>query len=340
MICVNERFERFKVFSIHRLESTKKASNMISSIVPIASDHGPDGSDRPIDSQRLDRLQSTEVAFVSNKLFTSGSLADPLPPSVLASQIEQGDSARLTKDSTGLPAHLSRMCATPLLSPEDERDLFQRMNYCKFRANALRSRLDRSPQLADELEAYLEKGLRTRNYLVQANTRLVMSIAKRFADHRNSFDDLLSQGINSLMNAVEKFDYSRGYRFSTYATCAVRRDLYRMVMCRQRDAQRFATGSGEHLDASPDSREPLSPSAQKEWKVMSSAVGEMLEELDEREKFIVSQRFGFDGAAKKPSYSRLGKKLGISKERVRQLANRAMEKLRESATDRRLERFA
>jgi len=309
---------------------------MLSSIALV--DSAPNAQANCNDDQaRVRRLQTTEVAFVSNDDFTSASLDEPQAASGLVSDVEQLGDLALGQESTGLPAHLSRMCSTPLLSPADESDLFRRMNYCKFRADTLRSRLQHSPQLADEIELYLEKALRIRNYLVQANTRLVVSIARQFADHRNLFDDLLSQGITSMMNAVDKFDYSRGYRFSTYATCAVRRDLYRMVMRRQRDTQRFATGSGEQLEASPDEREPLSPSAEKDWQTMSSAVGEMLGELDDRERYIVAQRFGFEGARKKPSYSRLGEKLGISKERVRQLANRALEKLRDSAVDRRLE---
>ena len=164
-----------------------------------------------------------------------------------------------------------------------------------------------------------------------------MSIARRFADARNGFDDLLSQGLASLMHSVEKFDYGRGYRFSTYATCAVRRDLYRQVMGRKKDLQRFTTGSTDFLTSCTDEEKPEEGITEAGWEHLSESLKKMLTQLDERERFIVTYRFGLDESGKKSSYSRLGERLGISKERVRQLANRALDKLREIVPEYRLE---
>lgn len=242
--------------------------------------------------------------------------------------------------AAGLPSHLGRLCATPLLSPEEERELFRRMNYCKYRANALRARLSRTspdPARLAEAEDYLRRAERLRNHLIQANTRLVMSIARRFADNRNSFDDLLSHGVASLMHSVEKFDFDRGFRFSTYATCAVRRDLYRFVMSRKKDSTRYATGAEDVLAGVGSPEAEASTLSESGWNHLNGALGEMLAELDERERFIVSNRFGLSGSGKQASYSRLGQRLGISKERVRQLANRALEKLRDLSAEHRLE---
>lgn len=286
---------------------------------------------------RIERLMRTEVSFIPNAEFSRLKPKQIEAASDLAAEVANNAGGRVPQFTPGLPAHLARMCATPLLSHDEERELFRWMNYFKYRANALRSRLDSKPEKLDEVEQSLAKGERLRNYLLQANIRLVLSIARKFADARNSFDDLLSQGIASLMHAVEKFDFDRGYRFSTYATCAVRRDLYRLVMSRKKDLQRYTTGSAEQLDSTADDREPLDPNAEAEWKMLSSAVGEMINQLDDREQFIVRKRYGLEGAGKKVSYSSLGRELGISKERVRQLANRAMDKLRESAVDRRLD---
>ncbi|NIP85734.1 MAG: RNA polymerase subunit sigma-70, partial [Planctomycetales bacterium] len=126
-----------------------------------------------------------------------------------------------------MPGHLQRLCSPPLLSPEQEVRLFRRMNYLKYRANVLRSQIraaDADPRQLDRVDSLIRTGEEVRNQIVHANVRLVMSIAKKFADNRSSFDDLLSEGISSLIRAVEKFDYSRGFRFSTYATSVVRRD--------------------------------------------------------------------------------------------------------------------
>ncbi|MEO0530170.1 MAG: sigma-70 family RNA polymerase sigma factor [Planctomycetota bacterium] len=288
---------------------------------------------------RARRLLDTEIDFIPNDDFVGRrDSRDDMTDFVAA--IELNEAPAEHELSNGLPSHLGRLCATPLLTAEQEQELFRRMNFCKYRANALRSRLSRTrPDVAKlrEAEEYLQRAERLRNYLIQANTRLVMSIARKFADGRNGFDDLLSHGIGSLMHTVEKFDYARGYRFSTYATCAVRRDLYRLVMSRKKDFQRFTTGSDEFIGGCADEVDRSDEMTESAWNHLTDSIGQMLERLDERERFIVTYRFGLDESGKKSSYSRLGERLGISKERVRQLANRALDKLREWAPEHRLE---
>ncbi|QDU88654.1 RNA polymerase sigma factor SigA [Pirellulimonas nuda] len=211
------------------------------------------------------------------------------------------------------------------------------MNYCKARAASIQATIDpESPSTADvkKFEDLIRRSERLRNHLIEANTRLVMSIARKFADDRNCFDDLLSHGIASLMHAVEKFDFGRGFRFSTYATCAVRRDLYRMVMGRKKELSRYSTGCDEKLEVAGQMEEGIN---EQNWQRLSSAMDKMLECLDSRERAILEARYGLDGSTKRPSYSRLGKDLGISKERVRQLANRALDRLREVVGEYRLE---
>lgn len=288
---------------------------------------------------RATELLETEIGFVPNDAFVGLRDSDE-ELSTLAAGVEAGTALFEEPLGAGLPVHLSRMCATPLLSPEEERELFRRMNFCKYRANALRSRLSRRNPDADkvrEIDDYLRRAERLRNHIIQANVRLVMSIARKFGDARNGFDDLLSCGLASLMHAAEKFDFNRGYRFSTYATCAVRRDLYRYVMNRKRDSQRFSTGADELIGGSAAASEDAEELTEAAWRRLSGSLREMIAQLDERERFIVTHRFGLEGDGKRASYSRLGERLGISKERVRQLANRAMEKLREWAPEHRLE---
>ena len=286
-------------------------------------------------SKRVDALHRIEIDFIPNDSFR----LDDDRPSGLAADVEHGQ-APAEALAAGLPAHLGRMSATRLLTPDEERDLFRRMNYCKHRASLLRSKLSRTaPSVArvTEVEDCLRRATNLRNHLIQANTRLVMSIARKFANGANSFDDLLSHGLVSLMHAIEKFDYDRGYRFSTYATCAVRRDLCRHVMTQRRDALRFSTGADLMLNdvgAEPAESSQLS---EPEWRRLNSSLARMIDRLDERERFIVTHRFGLGDGAKRASYNRLGQRMGISKERVRQLANRAMDKLREWAPDYRLE---
>lgn len=286
--------------------------------------------------RRVEDLRRIEIDYIPNDSFQLA-VRDELSGFVQAVELGVAPADAL---AAGLPAHLGRMSATRLLAPDEERDLFCRMNYCKYRASVSRSKLSRTaPSVArvTEIEDCLRRATNLRNHLIQANTRLVMSIARRFANSANSFDDLLSHGLVSLMHAIEKFDYDRGYRFSTYATCAVRRDLCRHVMTQRRDSQRFSTGADLLLNdvgAEPVESQQLS---EPEWCNLSTSLVRMIERLDERERFIVTHRFGLGDGAKRASYNRLGQRMGISKERVRQLANRAMEKLREWAPDYRLE---
>lgn len=278
-----------------------------------------------------------ELAFIPHASFRKANSKDSSPEAEFVEAIESGQRPEGRTEASALPAHLARMSATPLLTPEQESLIFRRMNFCKSRANSVRATIDpEAPSAEDvrEFEDLVRRSERLRNHLIEANTRLVMSIARKFSDERNSFDELLSQGVASLMHAVEKFDFGRGFRFSTYATCAVRRDLYRMVMGRKKELVRFATGCEERLEGAEPAQEGID---ERSWQTLSGAMDRMLECLDSRERTILEARFGLDGSRKRTSYSKLGKELGISKERVRQLANRALDRLRDVVGEYRLE---
>lgn len=239
-----------------------------------------------------------------------------------------------------LPAHLRRLCEVPLLSAAEERELFRRMNFLLFRANVIRSRLRVDSPNADELDRVHELLVganEIRNYIVQANMRLVMSIVKHYISDANSFDDLLSEGAAALMRAAEKFDFSRGFRFSTYVTKVVRREVFRMVMAQKKQSDRFATGAVDLLASQADGD---STDLDNAFDV-SSLRGDLLEffqKLDPREQFVLSERFGMTGDDKAPSLNDLGRRMGVSKERVRQLELRAIRKLQKAFHGRSQER--
>ncbi|WP_442485187.1 sigma-70 family RNA polymerase sigma factor [Aeoliella sp. SH292] len=283
----------------------------------------------PSPKDRLEQLKARRIAFIANRRFQDAPATSEIE---LVVRIERGDEDDDSGGGQGLPPHLRRLCSTPLLSMEEEQEFFFRLNYCKFHAAAVLATIHPTrPSKAklDEAEDYLLRSDRLRNYLLKANTRLVMSIARKFADARNPFDDLLSSGLSLLVRAVEKFDCQRGYRFSTYATCAVRRELHRMVANGRRDSLRFAAVTSDVLDSVPDVEVEHPGRAEARWEALSRVLSSMMEVLDEREQQIIRARFGFDDDESKNSFSHLGQRMGISKERVRQLANRALEKLRD-----------
>jgi RNA polymerase primary sigma factor len=243
--------------------------------------------------------------------------------------------AALKRAGVDLPAHLGRLCEAKLLTPEQESMLFQRMNFLRHQALKARSQLsaDRPTRKGIELVDRLV-GLADwhRDRIVEANMRLVFSIVKKFVNSNNQFDDLLSDGIVALMRAVEKFDFGRGFRFSTYATQVVRRNAYREVIQNQQERSKVTAGVEDlGLDVSDECRQ--SAISEKRWHELRARLGVMLGDLDRREKFIIRARFSLGSHRRVHTLQALANRLGVSKERVRQLERRAMEKLRAMAGD-------
>ena len=282
---------------------------------------------REASDQELDFLRQ-EIDFIPNSAFrTLDEQADDVVEEVLASQ-------NAPDAPTDLPAHLQRICNVDLLTPTQEAALFREMNYLKFRASGIRERLDLSkpdPAAVEQIQALLARSASIRDHLIKANTRLVISVVKQFVTPQQSFDDLLSEGIFTLMQAVEKFDFDRGFRFSTYAYRSIARNAYRVVTTASkeesrltRDAEEWAFGEG---DASAAARR------ERELSDLSELTGQMVRKLDRREQFIIRSRYALGAHRKKRTLQYLADKLGISKERARQLEKRALEKLQDMAAE-------
>lgn len=217
----------------------------------------------------------------------------------------------------------------PLLSAAQERDLFRRYNYLKYKADHVRRQIDlnrvRTTQLK-QIEAHLLSANLVKNALIRANLRLVVSIAKKHLGGPQGLFELISDGNVSLMRAVEKFDYSRGFRFSTYASWAIMRNFARTVPRERFQMDRFATGTEEVLDIAQslqgyDPQELSLPELRESLDVM-------LTKLSPRERTILIDHYGLDSQGKPQTFDQLGQRLGISKERVRQIEARALLKLR------------
>ncbi len=133
-----------------------------------------------------------------------------------------------SEDTIGL--YLKEMSRVPLLNVKEELDLAKRIEAGLTAAKKLKSYSDKStPELREELERTAEDGLRAREHLIKANTRLVVSIAKRYLSRGVPFLDLIQEGNLGLMKAVEKYEYQRGFRFSTYATWWIRQTITRSI---------------------------------------------------------------------------------------------------------------
>jgi RNA polymerase primary sigma factor len=153
--------------------------------------------------------------------------------SQLAELVEEDDttfdlSGIASDDTVGL--YLKEMAQVPLLSNDEEVDLARRLELGIEAAETLASSNgNMPPEDRDQLFILIEEGHAAREHLIKANTRLVVSIAKKYIGRGVPFLDLIQEGNLGLMKAVEKFDYRRGYRFSTYATWWIRQTITRAI---------------------------------------------------------------------------------------------------------------
>jgi RNA polymerase primary sigma factor len=281
---------------------------------------------------RAERLLQQEVSFIHSREFER----PDAEKQILETPIVRADGKpRRMKPPKDVPAYLASLWETPLLQPEEERGLFRRMNYLKFFSNVLRSRLNpRRPRISlmNRIEHMRKEAEDLRNRITQANLRLVVSIARRFAAGLNSFDELVSDGNVVLMNAVDKFDYSRGFRFSTYATHAVQRHFYRQYKQTRKRRNIEISTSPEVLREVAEARNPENRHVHSDRQIRYMR-HLMDENLPERERRIIESRYGLNEYERKKTLREIGEELGISKERVRQLLNRAEECLRDVALD-------
>ncbi|QDU79152.1 RNA polymerase principal sigma factor HrdA [Polystyrenella longa] len=234
----------------------------------------------------------------------------------------------------GLPPYLASLYSVPLLTREEEAHFFRKMNYLKFKANKLREELEvrhLDTGKMDQIEECLEQSQTVKNFLTRSNLRLVVSIAKKHVKPEVNFFEMISDGNMSLIRAIEKFDYTKGFKFSTYASWAIMKNYARSIPAEHTHRDRYRTGKEEMFSQSHD--DGSNPFQQEmDHKKQRLAVLDILERLDEREKGILVSRYGLEKGSEPQTLEQVGREFGVTKERIRQLESRALQKLRKIAT--------
>ncbi|MDP6635950.1 MAG: sigma-70 family RNA polymerase sigma factor [Phycisphaerae bacterium] len=224
------------------------------------------------------------------------------------------------------------------LRTADEVRLFLRYNYARYRL----ARLGRMPGRRSshartaEMHRWYQRAMRLRSQLTGANLALVIAMAKRTKIPDVDFSELISEGNMALLGAIEKFDVSRGFKFSTYACRVILKSFSRLATNSSKHRRRF----GVEFDPS---MEPGDQVEIKRTTVRNDALSRLHEillrnhaDLSTPEQRVIDRRFALTEGGKKKTLAVVGKEMGVSKERIRQIQRSALAKLRRAFRDDRL----
>lgn len=289
---------------------------------------------RLITEARVERIMELPLDFMPNDRFKRRG-ADA---ACLGEMPEPETTPRKARRPADLPAYLASLYEVPLLTREQEAHQFRKYNYLKYKTAKLRDQLDPkrpTAALMDQIEETYAQAVEVKNHLSRANLRLVVSLAKKRMSPNQNFFELVSDGNVSLMKAIEKFDFARGNKFSTYATWAIVKNYARTIPGEYKHQDRFRTSYEELFDSTEEHRAnpTVHEAAQKD---RLEKIGKILRKLDDREQQIVISRFGLDHSCEPKTLKEVGAEMGVTKERVRQIEARALTKLRAAAAEERV----
>jgi RNA polymerase primary sigma factor/RNA polymerase sigma factor len=286
---------------------------------------------RVINEVRAQRIMELPLDLIPNPRFSrkgaEKAILGPMP--------ESDAPVKKARRPSGLPPYLASLYEMPLLTREQEAHLFRKYNYLKYKAAKLRNELDVAQpksSLMDEIEDLHQQAVATKNEIARANLRLVVSIAKRHVTPDQNFFELVSDGNMSLLRAIEKFDFARGNKFSTYASWAIMKNFARTIPGEFKHRDRFRTSQDELFAATQEHRgNPLVEEGAQQTR--EAQIERILRRLDDREQKIIIGRFGLDHAQEPQTLKEVGASLGVTKERIRQIEARALSKLRQAAQE-------
>jgi RNA polymerase primary sigma factor len=298
------------------------------------------------------------------------------------------------RTETGSPSsdlfrqYLREIGRIPLLTAAEEVELARRVEAGLFAEEKLRLTPDLDSQLALDLDRLVVMGRMAKRRLIEANLRLVVSVAKRYVGRGLTMLDLVQEGNLGLIRAVEKFDYARGYKFSTYATWWIRQAMSRALadqartirvpvhvvelinrvvrvqrrMLQERGYEPTPEEVAAHLDLAPErvsevlrlAQEPVSlhapvgeeddvalgdliedgdaasPVESAAFLLLREHLEAVLSTLGERERKVVQLRYGLaDGRPR--TLEEIGRIFGVTRERIRQIESKTLNKLRDHA---------
>jgi RNA polymerase primary sigma factor len=287
--------------------------------------HGKTAVQRAIVEERLGHLLRRKVRFIDDPLYHQPDAAEVIDQIVSQEELPAVAKTEETRIPRDLPPYLQDLYRTPLLTRGRERALFLKLNFHKY--HFVMARRKTEPQFArlidlKRLESIRRRIVEAKNQIVRANLRLVVSVARKHLRPGLSLMELISEGNVTLIRAVDSFDIHKGNRFSTYATFALMKGLARSVpemLSRGHEAV-----SGDSIFGSiADARNARIPSDLAD----RDQIRQLLSRLERRERDVIDAHYGLS-AGRPATYEQVGSRLGLSKQRIRQIEQSALEKMR------------
>ncbi|MBN2445899.1 MAG: sigma-70 family RNA polymerase sigma factor [Phycisphaerae bacterium] len=282
------------------------------------------------DIETLEKVLAEPMECVFNSSFSRIRSEDAILRPLLAD--EQPAPAVMGQDPD-MPAASS----TKSLSVDEEQELFLCLNYCRYRAmRVVRDMAGRRLTLAAarELLRWTRRALATRTHIIEANLSLVPAMAKRTKTMGVEIGDMICEGNLALLRSVDKFDCARGFKFSTYACRAILSSFSSLSAKSIRYRGMVPTEFDPALEKS-DHAERLREEVELDCvDGLKAVLGENVAGLSEIEQRVLNARFNLGGQGDGTDSSRLktlkqvAEMIGVTKERVRQIQNKALDKLR------------
>ncbi len=288
---------------------------------------------RIIKHRRVKALLARRIEFIESPEFHEEGAA----ARILAGRGDEGDlllpSATVPEKISGLSlsSYLNTIEEMPTLDRQTEMYLFRKYNFLKYLASAKRAEIKASAvasRLLDEIEDCLRQSEDIKRTLIEANLPLVVVVANKHTVTGANLLDLVSEGNVSLMRAVEKFDYRKGFRFATYVSWVIAKAFARRIPAEKSRPDRprgarpigllkvFKTQTGRVVAVE---------------RARHDLISVIKQNLSEREQHVIINHFGLEGTVirkNKKTLKQIGDDLDITKERVRQIELVALEKLR------------
>jgi len=279
--------------------------------------------------QRAEAILNESYAFMDSPIFARKDIEKELFTFDKEPQLPMTSWYQPTRDEA---LDEAMQGAPHLMKADEERTMFLRFNYCKLRLCKLQRLIKKSGLTRKRAEEVIEWHRRFehfREYLVRTNLALVLAMAKRTRLGDVDFAEVVSEGNMALIRAVDKFNVDRGFKFSTYACRAILKAFSRTALKSSRHKMRFPVEFEPDMEKS-DWQDRRRGAVEEDCiDELKAIVSRNLAELSDVEATVIRRRFNWEQEQDSPlTLEEVGQIIGVTKERVRQIQNKALAKIR------------